>query len=69
MKMSNKIYNIIKYCLFIFIPALSLLISTLGGIYGFETETIILTIDAISLFIGTITGISNYNYNKESKGE
>lgn len=67
MKMSNKVYDIIKYCLFIFIPALSLLISTLGGIYGFETETIVLTIDAISLFVGTITGISNYNYKKENK--
>lgn len=64
MKMNNKMYDIIKYSLFIFIPALSLLISTLGNIYGFETETIILTIDAITLFIGTITGISSYNYKK-----
>lgn len=67
MKMSNKTYDIIKYCLFIFVPALCVFISTLGTIYHFDTETIILTIEAIALFVGTITGVSNYNYKKGAK--
>lgn len=64
MKMSNKAYDICKWCLITFIPALIFLISTLGTIYGFDTEIITLTIGAIATFIGTITGISNYKYNK-----
>ena len=64
MKLSNKVYDILKWVLFIFVPAFNVLLGTLGTIYGFETETIILTIDAIALFLGTIVGISNYNYKK-----
>lgn len=64
MKLSNKVYDILKWILFIFVPAFNVLLGTLGTIYGFETETIILTIDAIALFLGTIVGISNYNYKK-----
>lgn len=65
MKLNDKIYNILKWGLIIFIPALLTLIGTLGHIYNFDTETIVLTISAISTFLGVITGISNYNYKKE----
>lgn len=67
MKLNDKVYQIFKWGLIIFIPASNLLIATLGQIYKFDTEVIILTINAISTFIGTITGISNYNYKKENK--
>lgn len=64
MKINDKLYNILKWGLIIFIPALITLIGTLGQIYDFDTETIVLTISAISTFLGVITGISNYNYKK-----
>lgn len=64
MILKDKTYNIIKWVLITFVPALILLISTLGTIYGFDTNIITLTIGAIATFLGTITGISNYNYNK-----
>ena len=64
MKLNNKIYNVFKWGLILFIPALLSLISGLGQIYEFDTEKIILTISLFSTFIGTITGISNYNYKK-----
>ena len=67
MKMSNKVYNILKYALMMFIQAVITLIGTLGKIYNFDTETIILTISAIATFVGAITGISNVNYNKNNK--
>lgn len=67
MKLNDKVYNVFKWALIIFIPALITLISTLGQIYKFDTEIIILTISAIATFLGTITGISNYNYKKEGK--
>ena len=67
MKLSDKLYKTLKWGLIIFIPALITLIGTLGQIYNFDTETIVLTISAISTFLGVITGISNYNYHKEEK--
>lgn len=67
MKLNNKIYNILKWSLLIFIPAIKTLIGALGHIYNFNTEKIILTISAASTFLGVITGISNYNYHKINK--
>lgn len=64
MKLNDKIYKVFKWGLIIFIPALITLIGTLGQIYEFDTEKIVLTISAVSTFLGVITGISNYNYTK-----
>lgn len=65
MILPDKIYNILKWVLITFIPALIVLISTLGVIYNFDTEIITLTIGAVASFLATIIGISNYNYNKK----
>ena len=65
MKMNNKLYDFTKWFLMIFVPAAIGLIITLGKIYHFETETVVLTISAVATFLGAITGISTYNYNKE----
>ena len=64
MTLNDKLYKIFKWGLIIFVPALITLLGTLGQIYNFDTEKIVLTISAVSTFIGVITGISNYNYNK-----
>lgn len=63
--MSNKLYDFCKWTLMTFVPALILLISTLGTIYKFDTELITLTIGAFATFLGTITGISNIKYKKK----
>lgn len=62
--LKDEVYKVLKWGLILFVPALITLIGTLGKIYGFETEKIILTISAISTFLGAITGISDYNYKK-----
>ena len=67
MKLNDKAYNIIKWAVLTFMPALSVLVGALGKGYGWDTETTILTINAVALFLGAITGVSNYNYNKEDK--
>ena len=67
LKLNDKVYNVFKWGLLIFIPAVITLIGSLGQIYSFDTEKIVLTISAISTFLGVITGISNYNYNKGDK--
>lgn len=65
MILPDKVYNILKWLLLTFTPALIVLISTLGVIYNFDTEVITLTIGAIATFIGALIGISNHNYNKK----
>lgn len=67
--LSDKVYNILKWTLIIFEPALLVFIGTLAKIYGWDTTTLVLTISAIATFLGTITGISNINYYKDKKGE
>lgn len=65
MILPDKVYDILKWLLLTFTPALIVLISTLGVIYNFDTEVITLTIGAIATFIGALIGISNHNYNKK----
>lgn len=64
MKLSDTTYDFLKWMLMIVVPALITLISSLGTIYGWDTNTITLTIAAIATFLGVITGISNSNYHK-----
>lgn len=69
MKLSGKVYEILKWCCLILMPALSVLIATLGQIFGWvDAEKITLTINAVATFIGAIIGVSTYQYNKEING-
>lgn len=69
MKLSDTTYDFLKWMLMIVVPALITLISSLGTIYGWDTNTITLTIAAIATFLGVITGISNSNYYKDNTGD
>lgn len=64
MKLNNKVYDILKWILLILTPALTLLITTLGGLYNFDTKLINGTISAIATFLGALIGVSSSNYNK-----
>ena len=66
-KLNNKVYDIMKYILWIFIPALVTLIEGLGLLYDFDPSLIVATITLISTFLGSIAGISSYNYYKGKK--
>lgn len=65
MKLNDKSYNIIKWIVLTVLPALSVLIATLGKGLGWDVENIVLIINAVALFLGAITGVSNYNYKKD----
>lgn len=67
MILPDKVYDVLKWILTVFTPALIVLISTLGVIYHFDTEIITLTIGAIATFIATLIGISSANYNNANK--
>ena len=47
------------------LPALSVLVGTLGQAYGFvHTDLAVTTINAVTVFLGVITGVSTYQHNK-----
>lgn len=66
MKLSNKVYDILKFIAQILLPALGTLYFALAGIWGFPYgEQIVGTITAVDTFLGALLGISTYQYNKE----
>ena len=66
MKMSNKVYDVLKYITQIVIPAVATLYFALAGIWGFPYgEQIVGTLTAIDTFLGVLLGISSEQYKKE----
>ena len=67
MKMSNKVYDVLKWIALIVLPAIGALYFALAGIWGFPYgEEIVGTITAIDVFLGAILGISNVQYKKNA---
>ena len=64
-KMSNEVYDALKFIVTKVSPALVILIVTLGELYGFESDIICGTISAVTLFVASLLGISTKNYNKK----
>lgn len=69
MKMSNKVYDILKDIALYVLPALATLILALGNIWGIPyAEAIAATITAIDTFLGAILKISSNVYHKNEEG-
>ena len=65
-KLSNKVYDILKWIAMYLLPALGTLYFALAGIWGFPYgEEIVGTITAIDTFMAVILGISTAQYNKK----
>lgn len=70
MKISNKVYDVLKWIAQIVLPALGTLYFALSGIWGFPYgEQVVGTIIAIDTCLGTVLGISTAQYNAEVKKE
>ena len=70
MKLSNKVYDVLKYITQIGLPAIGTLYFALSGIWGLPyAEQVVGTITAIVTFLGVLLGISSANYNKSKEGE
>lgn len=67
MKMSNKVYDVLKWIAMYLLPALGTLYFTISGIWGFPYgEEIVGTITAVDTFLGILLGISSVQYKKLS---
>lgn len=65
MKLSNKLYDILKWIALCVLPALSTLVCVVISIWELPCgEQIIGTIAAVDTFLGGILGISNAKYKK-----
>ena len=68
MKMSNKVYDILKYIAQIVLPALGTLYFALAKIWSFPYGAeIVGTITAVDAFLGALLKISTDQYNKEQE--
>lgn len=65
LKMSNKVYNVLKWIAMIALPAVGALYFSLAGIWGLPYgEEILGTIAAVETFLGAVLAISTSQYNK-----
>lgn len=70
MKLSNRIYDILKYIAQYGLPALGTLYFALASIWGLPYgKQIVGTITAIDCFLGALLGVSTYQYNKDKEGQ
>ena len=66
MKMSNTVYDVLKYIALIVLPALGTLYFALAKIWGFPYGAeIVGTISAVDAFLGALLQISTNEYNKD----
>ena len=69
MKLSNQLYDILKWLVVIVIPALTTFYVVLDNLFGWGYAEIVATISAaLCTCIGSIVGISTAQYNKD-KGD
>lgn len=64
--LSNRVYDILKWCVMIAIPALTTAYVGLSGIWGWPYATEVAKTSAvICTLLGALLGISTMNYNKQ----
>lgn len=63
----DKVYDVLKWLILIFAPALITFISGLGVVLGFDSTVITAIIGLVATFIGSLIGISAKAYNDEKK--
>ena len=70
MKMTNRVYDVLKYIAQIVLPALGTLYFALSKIWGFPYGTeIVGTISAVDAFLGALLKISTDQYNAAGQPE
>lgn len=68
MKLSNKVYDVLKFIAQIVLPALGTLYFALASIWGLPYgEEIVGTITAVDAFLGALLGLSSAQYKKNEE--
>jgi hypothetical protein len=70
MKMTDRMYDVLKWVAQILLPAVATLYFAIAQIWGLPYgEQIVGTITAIDAFLGALLGISTYQYNKDRSND
>lgn len=67
MRIPDKVYEVLKWIVVIFMPALNALIYALGHALGFDSTVVCEVITAVQIFLGALIGVSTISYNKEKR--
>ena len=68
MKISNKLYDILKWLVIIVLPAVATLYKALSAVWAWPyANEVVTTITAVDTFLGAVLCISTATYNKEAK--
>nr|DAW09255.1 MAG TPA: holin [Caudoviricetes sp.]DAX63906.1 MAG TPA: holin [Caudoviricetes sp.] len=67
MKLSNQVYDILKYVVLIALPAIITFVNIVGVQLGYDMTTTIVIMTAFNALLGTLIGISSVKYNKENE--
>ena len=67
MKISNKVYDVLKWIALIALDAVGLFYNTMSAIWGLPFgDEVLATCTALSVFIGALIGISSAQYKKNN---
>ena len=70
MKLSNKVYDVLKWVALIALDALGVFYSTISDIWALPFgDEVLKTCAALSLLIGTLIGVSSIKHKRETEGE
>lgn len=67
MKLSNNVYDVLKFIATTALPAFITFAGIVGVQLGYDMTTIVVILTAFNTFLGTLLGISSFNYNKENE--
>lgn len=68
MKLSNKVYDKLKWTVMTVMPALAVLLTTVGHLLGWvHTELAVNLLNAVTVFACAVLGLSNYSYQSGGK--
>ncbi len=66
MKISNKVYDVLKWIALVALDAVGVFYNTIATIWSLPLgDEVLATCAAMSLFLGALIGISSANYNKK----
>lgn len=65
MKMSNKVYDVLKWIALIALDAVGIFYSTIATVWGLPFgDEVLYTSSALAVLLGTLLGVSSAQYNK-----
>lgn len=67
-KLNSKTYDVLKWVVWVLLPALTVLVGGLGELYQWADANVYTTLlSLITVFLGSVTGLSNRNYHDKEE--